>query len=117
MTSIACPICESQSVGTGSECPHCNQTPPEGVAQRPTPSAGPPGYCDDAIAAILLAVAALIIWPMAILAVVYAAAALASLREQRNEQRPVQKGRWMATTALAISVIAVPLMIVAVIVL
>ena len=117
MTSVACPICEGRSVGTSSECPHGDQTLPEGEARRPSPSARSPGYCDDAIAALLLAVAALIVWPMAILAVVYGAAALTSLREQRDEQKPVQKGRWMATTALAVSVIAVPFSIAAILVL
>ena len=114
MTSVACPICESLSVGSGSECSHCDPTPPEGVARRPSTVARSPGYCDDAIAAILLAVAALIIWPMVILAVVYAATALTSLRGQRDEKKPVQKGRWMAIAALAISLIAVPSSIVAI---
>ena len=117
MASVACPVCESRAVDTGSECPHGDQTPPDGVFRQPSTSTRSPGYCDDAIAAILLAVAALIVWPMAILAVVYGAAALTSLREQRDEQKPVQKGIWMAITALAISVIAVPFLILAVLVL
>jgi hypothetical protein len=59
----------------------------------------------------LLAVASVFVWPLAILAVVYGLAALRTSREQQDRSQPVDRGHWMAIAAVAISVVAVPLVI------
>jgi hypothetical protein len=53
----------------------------------------------------------LIVWPLAILAVVYGLAALRTSREQQERSQPVDRGGWMAAAAIAISVVIVPLAI------
>jgi hypothetical protein len=59
----------------------------------------------------LLAVASVYVWPLAIFAVVYGLAVLRTPRQQRDRNQPVDPGRWMAIEAVAISVLAVPLVI------
>lgn len=48
-------------------------------------------------------------WPLAILAVVYGLAALRTFRDQQQRDRRVDRGRWMAVTAVVVSVVIVPL--------
>ena len=111
MSLVACPNCRREITEIGSECPTCGPTGSDGASEPPSDSTESRGYNFDAVAALLLAGAALFIWPLAILAAVYGLAALRTLRERRARYQSVQKGRWMAVTAVAISVVFVPFVV------
>ena len=111
MSPVACPNCRREVPELDSECPHCGPTGPKGsTAPLPGPIESR-GYCYDAVAALLLAVGALLIWPLALLAVVYGLAARRTLREEQDRHQAVEKGGWMATIAIAWSVVVIPLVI------
>lgn len=111
MSLVACPNCQREITEFGSECPTCGPTGSDGASERPSDPTESRGYNFDAVAALLLAIAALFIWPLAILAVVYGLAALRTLREQKDRYDAAEKGRWMAVTAVAISVVFVPFVV------
>ena len=77
MSPVACPNCQREVPELGSECPVCGPTKPNGSSGPPLDRTESRGYCNDAVASLSLAVASLLIWPLAILAVVYG---LASIR-------------------------------------
>jgi len=111
MSPVACPNCQREVLELDSECPLCGPTQPKGSS---APLPGPiesRGYCTDAVAALSLAVGALLIWPLALLAVVYGLAAHRTFREEKDRHQSVEKGGWMATTAIAWSVVVIPLVI------
>ena len=111
MSPVACPSCQREVPELGSDCPVCGRTGPDGASEPPRDPTEPRGYNYDAVAALVLATASVLIWPLAILAVVYGLAALRAFRNQQNRHLPVQKGRWMAVTAFALSVVFVPLVV------
>lgn len=116
MSPVACPNCQREIPEPGSECPHCGATASDVTSESPRDPAEPRGYCSDAIAALLLAISALLIWPLAILAVVYGLAALRTMREQKDNKQPPSKGHGMAVVAVAFSVVVIPVVIYGVVV-
>ena len=108
MSPVACPNCQREVPERVSECPRCGPTASDGASEPRRDPTEARGYCSDAVAGFLLAIAALFIWPLAILAVVYGLAALRTFSEQKDRNQPMQKGRWMAVTAVAVSVVFVP---------
>ena len=115
MSTVACPDCERKISEPGAECPRCGATAPDVASTRSRDPVESRGYCPDAIAALLLAIAALLVWPLAILAVVYGLAALRTIREQEANGRPQSKGQAMAVFAVAFSAVAIPVVIYAVV--
>lgn len=111
MSPVACPNCQREVPERVSECPRCGPTASDGASEPPGNPTEARGYCSDAVAGFLLAIAALFIWPLAILAVVYGLAALRTFSEQKDRNQSVQKGRWMAVTAVAISVVFAPFVV------
>jgi len=111
MSLVACPNCQRETTEFGSECPMCGPTGSDGASEPSSDSTESRGYNFDAVAALLLAIAALFIWPLAILAVVYGLAALRTLREQKDRYDAAEKGRWMAGTAVISAAVIVPLVI------
>jgi hypothetical protein len=111
MSPVACPNCHREIPELDSECPLCGPEGPNGAsAQLPEPIESS-GYCYDAVAALSLAFGALLIWPLALLAVVYGLAAHRTVREEEDRHQAVEKGGWMATIAIAWSVVVIPLVI------
>ena len=111
MSPVDCPDCRREIPTLDSECPLCGPTGPNGAsAPFPDPIESR-GYCHDAVAGLSLAVGALLIWPLALLAVVYGLAARRTLREEQDRHQAVEKGGWMATTAIVWSVVVIPLVI------
>lgn len=111
MSPVACPDCQREITELSSECPTCGPTGLDGASELRRDPTEERGHCSDAVAALLLAIAALFIWPLAILAVVYGLAALRTLREQKDRYDAAQKGRWMAVTAVAVSAVLVPFVV------
>ena len=115
MSAIACPKCRREVPELGSECPTCGPRGPHGSpAPMPDP-VEPRGYCYDAVASFSLAIASVFIWPIASLAVVYGLAALRTFRDQQKRGHRVDRGRWMAVSAVVVSVLIVPLVVFAVV--
>jgi len=111
MSLVACPKCQREVAELGSECPTCG---PPGPNRSSAPVPDPiesRGYCYDAVASFSLAIASVLIWPLAILAVVYGLAALRTFRDQKNGDHRADRGRWMAVTALVVSFVMVPLVV------
>ena len=111
MSPVACPNCQREVPELGSECPTCG--PPEtnrSSAPVPDPIESRV-YCYDAVASFLLAIASVLIWPLAILAVVYGLAALRTFRDQQKRDHRADRGRWMAITAVVVSFVIVPLVV------
>jgi hypothetical protein len=91
--------------------PLCGPTGPNGrSAPLPDPIESR-GYCYDAVAALSLAAFSVLIWPLALLAVVYGLAARRTFREEKDRHQTVEKGGWMATTAIVWSIVVIPLVI------
>ena len=111
MSLVACPNCQREIPERVSECLRCGTTTSDGASELLPDPTEARGYCSDAVAGFLLAIAALFIWPLAILAVVYGLAALRTFSEQKDRNQSVQKGRWMAVTAVAISVVFAPFVV------
>jgi len=111
MSPVACPKCKREVPELGAECPTCDPKGPNGSPEPIPDPIEPRGYCYDAVASVSLAVASVFIWPLAILAVVYGLAALRTFRDQQKRNQRVDRGRWMAVTAVAVSVAIVPLVV------
>ena len=100
MSAIACPNCRREVPELGSECPTCGPRGPHGSpAPMPDP-VEPRGYCYDAVASFSLAIASVFIWPF---------------RDQQKRGHRVDRGRWMAVSAVVVSVLIVPLVVFAVV--
>jgi len=115
MSAIACPNCQREVPELGSECPTCGPKGPNGSSAPIPDPVEPRRYCYDAVASFSLAIASVFIWPIAILAVVYGFAALRTLRDQQKRDHRVDRGRWMAVTAVVVSVVIVPLVVLVVV--
>ena len=111
MSPVACPNCQREVPELGSECPVCGPTTPNRSSEPPLDRTESRGYCNDAVASLSLAVASLLIWPLAILAVVYGLASIRAFHERQQRNEPAERGHGMAIAAVAISVIAIPLVI------
>ena len=111
MSPVACPNCQRDVPELDSECPLCSPTGPNGSSAPLSDPIESRRYCYDAVAALALAVGALLIWPLALLAVVYGLAARRTLREENDRHQAGEKGGWMATTAIVWSVVVIPLVI------
>jgi hypothetical protein len=111
MSPVACPNCEREVPELDSECPSCGPAGRRGSSVPSPDGTEPRGYYSDAVAALSLAVGALLIWPLALLAVVYGLAARRTFREEKDRHQAVEKGGWMATVAIAWSVVVIPLVI------
>jgi uncharacterized paraquat-inducible protein A len=109
MSTVACPYGHGENPEFSAECPRCGAAVSDLASEPSRNPAESRGYCADAIAAFLLAIAALLIWPLAILAVVYGLAALRTIREEDDDRRPRSKGYWLAAIAVAFSVVVIPL--------
>jgi len=109
MSPVACPKCQRDVHELGSECATCGPTGSNGSSAPIPDPIKPRGYSYDAVASFSLAIAAVLMWPLAILAVVYGLAALRTFRDQQQRDRRVDRGRWMAVTAVVVSVVIVPL--------
>jgi len=109
MSSVACPDCQYEISELALDCPQCGQPQPDLAPAGSPEKTGSCGYCGEAVTALGLATAALIIWPLAIAAVVYGFSALGAFREREGRNQPAEKGRWMAVTAVVVALVAVPL--------
>ena len=111
MSPVACPNCQREVPELDSECPLCGPTGQNGSsASLPGPMESR-GYCHEAVAALSLAVGAVLIWPLALLAVVYGLAARRTFSEEKDRHQVVERGGWMAAIAIVWSVVVIPFVI------
>ena len=86
MSSVACPDCQYEISELALDCPQCGQPQPDLAPAGSPEKTGSCGYCGEAVTALGLATAALIIWPLAIAAVVYGFSALGAFREPEGAE-------------------------------
>ena len=93
MSLVACPNCQHEDHRVRFRVPRVRPDRSDRCIRTVLGLGLSPVATNDAVAALLLAVAALFIWPLAILAVVYGLAALRTLREQKDRYDAAEKGR------------------------